>query len=102
MEIMTTKEFWSKNPAPDTIFYELDSIPSIVVGEAIDPETQDPDDIVMISYKRRSTEDKQQEEMVLVKSWGSWDNHKNLLDIHKLGVQSLKEEGHEHKCGIGL
>lgn len=98
MEILTRDEFWARNPAPDTRFVELSGV-SKVVGTEIDPDEQDPDDIVAVTFG----DNDETEDSVIVLSWGSWDNHKDLIEQHNKGVASMKsEDDYEHVCEIGL
>lgn len=99
MEILSRDEFWKKCPAPGTKFVELDGGSSVVTANPIDPDTDEPDDITMIGFENgmNPAEDK-----VLVLSWGSWDEHPELLEKHAQAVASLKLEGYAHQCMLGI
>jgi hypothetical protein len=99
MEILSRDEFWGKCPAPGTKFVELDGGCSVVTANQIDPEQDEPDDITLIGFERGSSQD---EDKVLVLSWGSWSDHPELLDQHAKAVESLKLEGYAHKCFLGI
>jgi hypothetical protein len=99
MEILSQEEFWKRNPAPGTKFVELDGMFN-VIANPLDPETEDPDDITLFTESR----DKSLKNQIGVVSWGSWDNHQELLAIHDRGVESIKseDENYIHKCALGL
>lgn len=99
MEILTEKEFWARNPAPGTRFASLSGQAEVVARE-IDPETDEPDDIVAVTIPTNKVEE---EESFIVLSWGSWDDNKNILDLHKKASDLMKiEEGPDHVCELGL
>lgn len=99
MEIMTRDEFWARNPAPDTKFFELHNI-SRVSAHPIEVKDQDPDDIVAVTY---SVEDDEPADSIAVVEWGSWSNHSDLIEQHNEAVRLMKtEDGIDHVCEIGL
>jgi hypothetical protein len=100
MELMTHEEFWGKNPAPGTRFLEMSEESSVVVARGIDPETDDPDDIVAVGFTKSSGPIK--EDQILVLEWGSWEGHEELLAQHSAAVTSEEGEGFNHVCRIGL
>jgi hypothetical protein len=99
MEILSREEFWRKCPAPGTKFVELDGGCSIVTAHQIDPDQDEPDDITMVGFENGTD---QNEDKVLVISWGSWSDHPELLKQHTEAVESLKLEGYAHQCMLGI
>lgn len=99
MEILTEKEFWARHPAPGTRFIPVSDTAEVVARE-IDPETDDPDDIVAVSFPKENLET---EDSVVVLSWGSWDDNKNVLDLHKQASDLMKaDDSPDHVCELGL
>lgn len=99
MEVMTRDEFWARCPAPDTKFVEIDSV-SRVTAHAIDPLAQEPDDIIAVSY---SPNEDDEVDMIVVLSWGSWDEHQESIQMHNEAVSSMKKDDNiVHQCEIGL
>lgn len=98
MEVMTRDEFWARNPAPGTKFVEVDSVSSVTAHE-IDPLDQEPDDILAVTYSPNDDE----VNMILIISWGSWDDHKEILQMHTEAVASMKANDNiVHECEIGI
>ncbi len=74
MEILSHDDFWAKDPAPGTIFFELGVSGLETVGREIDPEVDHRDDAVMvrsISYIPEAYG------FYAVFKWGSWETPEN-------------------------
>lgn len=99
MEILTHEDFWARNPAPGTRFFEIEEF-SEVVFRKIDPEIDDPDDITAISFP--SIDKISDDSKIIVISWGTWDANKEAIELHSEAVKSVIAEGYEHECRLGL
>lgn len=80
IEVFTRAQFWKMNPAPGTIFIEVGTMASQVVGSHIDVHTTEPDDILAV--KVGNVELDVEDEIILVLKWGSWVEHQELLEMH--------------------
>ena len=74
MEILSREEFWAREPAPGTIFFELGQSGLETVGREIDPEVDHPDDAVMF---RGISDMPEADELYAVLKWGSWETPEN-------------------------
>ncbi len=92
MEIMNHTEFWAKNPAPGTIFFELGSSGLELVGREIDPAIDHPDNAVMV--KVGSKPDPEADELYAVVKWGTWDTPENqaILALQRKARFLMAEE----------
>lgn len=99
MEILGHDEFWAKCPAPGTKFIEFHGGCNVVIANEIDPATDEPDDITLVGVETAAVLG---EGKVLVLSWGSWDDHPELLEKHGQAVESLQSEGYAHQCMLGI
>lgn len=98
VEIMNKADFWEKDPAPGTVFFDLDVSVMELVGEKIDPKLDDPDNAVMISLSN-STTDLPSSTVAVVK-WGDWNTEENR-EIFRLRQEAkelmLKENGESNR-----
>lgn len=101
MEILTRDEFWAKNPAPGTKFLEIDEHACVIVARDIDPEEEEPDEITMIGFAKNASAPLGEDKVIVIE-WGTWEGHEDLLEKHDAAVASLKREGFNHKCAIGI
>ena len=74
IEIYRHEEFWAKDPAPGTIFFELGQSALVTVGREIDIEWDDPSNAVMVQVGPDMPE---ADELYAVVKWGSWDTPEN-------------------------
>lgn len=74
IEIYRHEEFWAKEPAPGTIFFELGQAALVTVGREIDREVDHPDDAVMVQV---GPDEPEADELYAVLKWGSWETPEN-------------------------
>lgn len=75
LEILPFDEFWAKDPAPGTVYFEFGSSSMTLVGYEIDPEVDDPDNAVLVQVGSSTKSD--EPELYAVAKWGSWDTPEN-------------------------
>lgn len=94
IEVLTREQFWKMNPAPGTVFIEAGGNASEVIGTPIDVQTTEPDDIlaVRVGHMELDVED----EIVFVLKWGSWVEHKELLEMHDESARLMDSEAGEN------
>lgn len=92
MEILSHKEFWAKDPAPGTVFFELGASGLVLVGIELDPEVDEPSNAVMMQVG--SKRDPKADELYAVLKWGSWDTPENqkIYDLREKTRQLVAEE----------
>lgn len=84
IEILSHEEFWAKDPAPGTVFFELGQDGLETVGREIDPEVDHPENAVMVRVS--SKPDPEAEELYAVLKWGSWETPENQK------IKALRDE----------
>lgn len=85
MEILTHDEFWGRDPAPDTLFFELGGRPLKLVGRLIDPETEDSTNAVMVQVGQSRPGDS--DELYAVVKWGDWTTEANQK-VRRLRIEA--------------
>lgn len=83
IEILSHEEFWAKDPAPGTVFFELGQDGLETVGREIDPEVDHPDNAVMV---RVGSDEPGADELYAVLKWGSWATPENQK------IRTLRDE----------
>lgn len=86
MEILSHDDFWAKDPAPGTVFFELGTSGLETVGREIDPEVDHPDDAVMVQV---GPDEPEADELYAVLKWGSWETPENQK------IKELRDKGRE-------
>lgn len=90
-EILTYEQFWARDPAPGTLFFETSDSLWKIGGREIDPKLDDPDNSV---YIQGVTPEEAPEELYLVVKWGSWDTPENrkILELRNRAKALMAEE----------
>ena len=92
-EILSHDDFWARNPAPGTKFFELGESLMELVGSKIDPELDDPDNAVAIGFVRPATKEIGDGGYVIL-SWGSWDTAENreIFELQQAARKTMEKE----------
>lgn len=94
-EILTHEQFWARNPAPGTVYSEIDPTQTdIIVASEINVGEQEPDDILGIGVGRGDIENFK-EPFYLVLKWGSWEGNEKYLEMHDEAARLMDKEAIE-------
>lgn len=96
MEILSHDDFWAKDPAPGTLFFELGESLMELVGSKIDIKLDDPSNAVAITSATLRNSSELGDGIYAVLKWGDWDTPENR-EIRKLQAEArelmAKENG---------